>query len=380
MISEHPSLSDRVLSGTRGAGIRPFLERHASDFAFYGSGKVALRDGLAGLVAPGENVLVPAYLPDAVVEPFHDLGLEPRYYRVRERLAPDRADLDRRLDDETAAVLTVDYFGFPQPGLEAVAALCDDYDCYHVDDNAHAPLSVDDGTLLGTRGHLGITCLRKLLPIPDGAILYCNDESVVERFEPSSFAGVRDGFGVDDCRYVLESFVGTLLETNATVRRAAERALATRSVSVPDPKTRYEAGKAPMSKLSATVVDAVDPTAIRNARRTNYRAWRRLFDARPGIESYFESLPEGICPQGFPLRTRAPQRLLAELERCGVAAHTWPRLPATVSDDPAYAVARKLARETVVLPVHQGIDPAAIEAVGDRLRWRPPATSRPVPR
>lgn len=380
MISEHPSLFAETLSGTRGSGLRPFLARYTTDFAFYGSGKAALRDGLAGLVAPGENVLVPAYLPDAVVEPFRDLGLEPRYYRVRENLAPDRADLDRRLDGETAAILTVDYFGFPQPGLEAVTALCDDADCYHIDDNAHAPLSVDGDTLLGTRGHLGITSLRKLLPIPDGAILYCNDESVVERLEPSSFAGVRDGFEVDDCRYVLESLAEALLETNAMVSRAFERVTALRSASVPDPKTRYEAGKAPMSKLSATVVDAVDPTAIRNARRTNYRAWRRLFDGRPGVESYYESLPAGICPQVFPIRTGAPQRLIAELERCGVAAHTWPRLAATVRDDPAYAVARKLARETVALPVHQGIDPAEIEAVGDRLRWRPPATSRSVPR
>ncbi|WP_081443554.1 DegT/DnrJ/EryC1/StrS family aminotransferase [Haloterrigena turkmenica] len=380
MISEHPSLSARTLLDRRATGIEPFLERYTANFAFYGSGKAALYDGLAGLVTPGENVLVPAYLPDAVVEPFRDLGLEPRYYRVRETLAPDRADLAERLDDETAAVVTVDYFGFPQPELEAVASLLADRDCYHVDDNAHAPLSVDDGTLLGTRGHLGVTSLRKLLPIPDGAVLYCNDDSVAARLEPLSFAGVRDRFGVDDCRYVLESLAGDLLGTNATVRRAVERLVAERAVSVPDPKARYEAAKTPMSRLSAAVVAAADPTAIRRARRTNYLAWRRCFDSRSGVEAYHETLPEGICPQVFPLRTGSPQRLVAALERCGVAAHTWPRLAATVRDDPAYAVARRLARETVVLPVHQGVDPIAIEAVDDRLRRRATTASRSAPR
>ncbi|ELZ16088.1 DegT/DnrJ/EryC1/StrS aminotransferase [Haloterrigena salina JCM 13891] len=369
MISEQPSLLARTPAGRRATGIGPVIERYTTDFAFYGSGKAALYDGLAGLVSPGENVLVPAYLPDAVVEPFRDLALEPRYYRVRETLAPNRADLVERLDDETAAVVTVDYFGFPQSGLEAVASLLDDRDCYHVDDNAHAPISVDNGTLLGTRGHLGITSLRKLLPIPDGAVLYCNDESVAARLEPSSFAGVRDELGVDDCRHVLESVAGDLLEANATVRRTVERLIAERSASVPDPKARYEAGKTPMSRVSAAVVDAADPTAIRRARRTNYLAWRRCFDSRSGVEIYHETLPEGICPQVFPLRTDSPQRLVAALERCGVAAHTWPRLAATVRDDPAYAVARRLARETVALPVHQGVDPAAIEAVADRLRW-----------
>ena len=265
--------------------------------------------------------------------------------------------------------MTVDYFGFPQPDLEAVATLLDDYDCYHVDDNAHAPLSVDSGTLLGTRGHLGITSLRKLLPVPDGAILYCNDAVVAERFEPSSFAGVRDGFETDDCRYVLGSLAAALLEANATVRRTVERLVADRSAPVPDPTTRYEAGKRPMSKLSAVVAGAANPTAIRDARRANYRLWRRVFDSRSGVDIYYDALPEGICPQVFPLRTSAPNRLLAELERRGVGAHTWPRLAPSVRDDPAYEVARRLARETVVLPVHQDVDPAAIEAVGDRLRW-----------
>ena len=358
-----------MASDFRAGGLDSFLEGYAADYVFYGSGKAALRDGRDGLVASGDAVLVPAYRPDGIVEPFHDLGLEPRYYRLRPPLAPDLADFERRLDDEVAAVVTVDYFGFPQSGLEDVATLVDEYDCYHVDDNAHAPLSVDDGALLGTRGHVGITSLRKLLPAPDGAILYRSDEALMDGFEPSAFAGVREEFGVDDGRYVLESLLDDLLASNATLRRTVERPRSDRSRSVPDPKTRYEAGKRPMSKLSAVIVGNADPTAIRDAWRRNYLAWRRCFDSRPDVEIPYESLPEGICPQVFPLRTSSPDRLLAELERCGVDAHTWPRLPAVVRGDPTYDVARRLARETVALPVHQRIDPAAIAAAADRLQW-----------
>lgn len=369
MISERPSLLVRSLFEPQPAGIEPFLERYTSHITFYGSGKAALRDGLVDLVEPGENVLLPAYLPDAVVEPFYDLGLEPRYYRLEGTLAPDLADVDRRLDGDTAVVVSVDYFGFPQPGIEEFTALIEEYDCYHVDDNAHGPLSVDDGTLLGTRGHLGITSLRKLLPIPDGAALYCNDEAVATAFEPSSLAGVRDRFGATDCRYVFKSLVHDLLETNATLRRSVDEVVADRSPAIPDPSTRYEASKTPMSKLSARVAADANPTAIRAARRENYLAWKRIFETRPGIDVRYESLPEGICPQVFPVRTDRPRRLLAELERCGVdGAHTWPRLSRTVRDNPDYDVSRRLAREVVVLPVHQHIDPTAIEDVGDRLR------------
>ena len=316
-------------------------------------------------------MLVPAYLPDAVPEPFRELGLEPRYYRLQANLAPDLADLERRLDGETAAVVLVNYFGFPPPGLAEFVSLVDEYDCYHIDDNAHAPFSVDEGRLLGTRGDLGVTSLRKALPIPDGAILYCNDERLVDAFEPSAFAGVADRFDADDCLFALKSLVTDLLETNATIRRSVEDLVAGRTgpTSVTDPRTRYEAGKTPMSKLSASVVADANPTTIRAARRENYLAWRRVLRSVPDVDAIYESLPDGICPQAFPVRTAAPRRFLAALERCGVGAHTWPRLPETVRERGAYDVSRRLAREVVLLPVHQDVDPKAIDRVGDRLRW-----------
>lgn len=367
MISDSPSLVSWSLSEPRPIGIESFVTRYVSDVTYYGSGKAAIRDGLAELVTPGENVLLPAYLPDAVAEPFHELGLEPRYYRLRPTLEPDLVDLERRMDDRTAVVMTVDYFGFPQPGLEEVRALVDDYGCYHVDDNAHAPLSVDGGTLLGTRGHLGFTSLWKLLPVQNGAMLYCNDETVAERFEPSSIAGVREDVHPDDCLFALKSVLTTMLDANGAVRRSVDGLVRARDGGVPGPGDRYEAGKCKMSRLSAHVAAAVDPLTIRETRRRNYRAWRRVLDGRPDVEPLFDSLPAGICPQVFPVRATDPDRFLTALERSGVVAHTWPRLPTSVRDEPAHDVACRLAREVVVLPVHQHVDPTSIDAVGERL-------------
>ncbi len=369
MISERPSLFGRSLSAPQPAGIGSFLERAPADVTFYGSGKAALYDGLSGLVEPGENVLIPAYLPDAVGEPFCDLGLEVRHYRLQTNLAPDLADIERRLDDETCAVMSVNYFGFPQPGLDEFTTLVDEYDCYHIDDNAHAPISVDNGTVLGTRGHLGITSLWKLLPVPNGAVLYCTDDAVAEAVTPSSFAGVRDQLGVADCSFVLKSIVTGLLDTNALLRQSVDGLVSGAAPSVPEPGVRYEAGKTPMSKLSAYIAEDADPATIRAARRDNYLAWQRVLETREDIDVLYESLPEGICPQVFPVRTSAPQRLLAELERCGVGTHTWPRLSATVCENAEYEVATQLSRELIVLPVHQHIEPSSIEAVGDRFRW-----------
>ncbi|MWV39231.1 DegT/DnrJ/EryC1/StrS family aminotransferase [Natrialba sp. INN-245] len=370
MIDGTPSLFVASLSNQRPAGIEPFVEQFVREFTYYGSGKAALRDGLAGLVEPGENVLVPAYLPDGVAEPFAELGLETRYYRIEPSLAADLADLEQRLDDETAAVVSVNYFGFPQPGLAELEAFVAEYDCYHVDDNAHGSFSVDDGTLLGTRGHLGITSLWKVLPIPDGALLYLTDETVADRYDPSSSAGVRNGIGTVDCRFVASSIVDDLFGANGAVRRSIDALVAGRgdTPAVGGPRERYERGKRPMAKLSWYVLEDVDPDGVRAERRRNYRAWQEILQARDDLEVVFDSLPTGICPQVVPVRADHPEGFLAELEACAVdGVHTWPRLSSSVLDDSDYDTARRLSREIVTLPVHQQIDPTAIVDAGNRL-------------
>ncbi|MFC4541785.1 DegT/DnrJ/EryC1/StrS family aminotransferase [Halosolutus amylolyticus] len=369
MIRNSPPLFEGATIDRSPAGIEGMLDRHAREATFYGSGKVALRDGLAALVESGDTVLVPAYLPDAVVEPLHDLGLVSRYYAVEETLAPDLADLESRIDHRTAAVVSVNYFGFPMPGLGEFRALVEEYDCYHVDDNAHGPISVDDGTLLGTRGHLGVTSLWKLLPIPDGAVLYCNDDDVAEVYTPSHCAGVRDRLTAADVRYVLTSLVSEVLDRDGRFREVIDAIVPDRvRPSVPGPRERYEAGKAPMSKLSACVIADADLQAIRRARRENYRAWHRVLDPYDDVDPLYESLPPGICPQVYPVRASDPGRFRETLDRCGVSnPKTWPRLSPPVVGDPQYETAQRLAREVVVLPVHQGLDPTTIEAVGKRL-------------
>lgn len=369
MINGTPSLFTWSLSDPRPVGIDSFLRRYADHWWFYGSGKAALRDGLSALANTDENVLVPAYLPDAVVEPIRELGLEPRYYAISTDLSPNFGDLEARIDDRTAAVMSVNYFGFPQPGLEELMTLTEEYGCYHIDDNAHGALSVDDGTLLGTRGHIGLTSLWKLLPIPNGAVLYVNDESVTRRFEPSRLAEPNDHFETEDYRFVLKSLAVDVLNSHTTVRKSVDSFVFGGETSPGDPVARYDASKTRMSKLSVRVVEDADPEAIRAARRVNYRAWTRALADRQGVDVVFSDLPPGICPQVCPVRTDRPHRFIRELERCSVGGvHTWPRLSTAVLDDPTYETATHFSREVVALPVHQHIDTDRIEEIGRCLR------------
>ncbi|WP_265107959.1 hypothetical protein [Halosolutus halophilus] len=171
-----------------------------------------------------------------------------------------------------------------------------------------------------------------------------------------------------DCRHVLESFAFDVLDRNGRLRGSIDAILPDSVTSpVPGPAERYEAGEAPMSKLSASVVDDADPLAIRRARRDNYLAWRRVLRSRDGVEIPYETPFPGICPQVFPVRVTEPGRFFPRRERCGVSNVTpWPRLSPIVIADSQYSTATRSARE-VVLPVSQYVDPATIESVGKRL-------------
>ncbi|GAB7017229.1 DegT/DnrJ/EryC1/StrS family aminotransferase [Halostagnicola bangensis] len=371
MISATPSLSVWSLSSHHPADFESLIEQFATEYAFYGAGKVALRDGLETISVASQNVLIPAYLPDAVAEPIVEIGLEPRFYAVTESLHPNVSDIRNRIDSDTAAIVSVNYFGFPQPGLETIAELTDEYDCYHVDDNAHSPLSMHDGTLLGTDGDIGITSLWKQFPVPNGAVLYLNDTAIVDDYAPSAYEGVREHLDVSDCQFLLKSIAFELFDRNTRVRESIDTLISGSGLGrvTASPRNRYENEKSQMSKLTHRVFADADPESIRSNRRENFRTWNEVLDSRSDVVPIFDSMPEGVCPQVFPVRTADSSEFIRQLEQLGVdGANTWPRLSESVRDNPAYETSNLLSRSTVVLPVHQHIESSAIEAVGDALR------------
>ncbi len=361
-------------------GIEPFLEQYTESYWYYGSGKVALRDGLRTVrsasspVRPAEttldpNVLLPAYIPDAVSEPIRELGLEPRYYAITDGLAPDMVDLESRVDRATIAIVSVNYFGFPQPNLAELSAFCDDLDCFHVDDNAHAAWSVADGQLLGTFGDLGITCLWKTLPIPNGALLYVTSPTLRDRFEPTDLAGVRDHLDASDVRFICKSFVDGVLDSSPYLRASIDSIVTNVTGSTPpNPGTRYEAVKRKLSKLSESICEVTDPDRIRGRRRENYRAWLDVVAGWTDVNPIYPALEPGICPQSLPIYTSHPDRVRRTLRDLGVdGVHSWPRLDPSVASAPEYRTATHLASHVLTLPVHQHVDPAQIASIGDRL-------------
>lgn len=276
-----PELRLSHLFGRPEMTVANVIDDAATEVIRYGFGKAAFRDALETLdVDADENVLLPAYVPDGLVAPIRETGAEPRFYRIESDLGPVIGDVETRADQRTAAILAVDYFGFPAPRFEWVGDICDRYDAALVEDNAHAPISRQNGRVLGTRGDLGFTSFRKLLPVPDGAALYLDAERA-SGFEPSSFAGTSGFFTNDELRFLATSLLATTERRSTVVERLADAAR----------KLRPSAGEA-ASESTDGVLDrwpnstpdqtetGVDETADLGSRPTDSASAQTAGDAR----------------------------------------------------------------------------------------------------
>lgn len=369
MTRSTPRLSPRtVFARKKSNGVRTYFEDcGATRYSFYGYGKVAMRDGIDILLdrrSAATNVVLPAYLPYGIVEPFREAGLEPRFYGCDRALRPDVDQIEELLDADSLAVMFVHYFGQSQPREEiaTIRELCAEYDAYTIDDNAHSALSTLDGQLLGTFGDIGITSLRKTLPIPNGAALFLTNADLPDSLQKRS--SIRDGYTKADYRYCARSFGRSvsgqplLKQALSTVRWVdGKRPQKTNgqvhtSEIEENPRDVYESTKVPMSQLSKHVIDRIDPVDVIAARRANYRIWDREIRTLDGVTPVFDSLTEGTCPQYYPVIVDDPSDL-GTLSRVG---KPWPPLPHDIKDNEEFETENYLSSHLHTLPVHQGLD------------------------
>ena len=102
------------------------LDAGNSVYVLAGRVAIGLALRLAGLVE-GDKVLLPAFHCTSMVEPLVCVSASPVFYRVNTDLSVDIEDIARKIDASTRALITTNYFGFPQ-NLQMLRSFCDDND------------------------------------------------------------------------------------------------------------------------------------------------------------------------------------------------------------------------------------------------------------
>lgn len=294
----------------------------------YSLGRWALAEALRLARAQGQDVLVPEFICREVLSALAAAGARPVFYPVGRDLAPssDPDDWPR-----AAAVLCVDYFGFPQ-NLAPFERYARRTQAILIEDNAHGLLSRDEkGRALGTRAALGVLSLRKTLPLADGGALLVNEERLWSQ-APAQLPAAQTANSYLRRRQRLRRlsrWLGAKGMARAIDGLRRLRSLAAPASGALDPEAERRIPLPPPPCPEA--LESFQAVGLREEverRRALYALCARLLEPA-GVEPVFARLPDQTTPYLYPFRASAAQAKKADaiLKSRGLLSLPWPAPP-----------------------------------------------------
>jgi dTDP-4-amino-4,6-dideoxygalactose transaminase len=359
-----PTLSPRLLAPRLRASPAPFPLSGADVRRFYfARNAVWLGARLLGL--GGQEVLVPAYHHGVEMEALEAAGASLRFVRVDGRMRLDLDDLEAKIGPRTRSIYVIHYLGFPQPMTE-VLALARRHGLSVFEDCALALLSRDGEAELGSRGDLGIFCLYKSLPVPNGGLLVLNRSMDA----PAALRGAPLGSTLQHAGGLFLAHLARRLgpageALRETVRRAGRAVrFATGVHPVATGTMHFDPACADlgMSGLTRLVLENVDYGAAVEARRRN---WFLLFSRLRDLAPPVAELPRGACPLFYPLVCDDKPAVAAKLSARGIeTVEFWnDGHPACPLDE--FPEVAALRRRVLEIPLHQDLGPEDMAYVAE---------------
>ena len=341
-------------------------------------GRNAIFLSLRALNIPrGAHILVPAYICYAAVEPILAYGAVVDFYRVGQDCMPDFSDIERKITEETKAVLAVHYFGFPQK-IQMFRVLCDRSNLALIEDCAHVLQGVADGRSMGTVGEASIFSWRKFLPVYEGADLVVNrpgtDLGISWRRE-HPIANLKVALRMLDERFhqvrqPLARFMDAWLHAAKASMSANVTSKEEKPALVDVNGTYFDPGivDVPMSQISRWLLFHSDIALITEARRSNYQYLLNKLSPLERVDLLYPNLSANVCPWVFPLILKGIPEAHLELRRRGIPAVTWGGVRPPEIRNSEFPEADFLYENLVFLPVHQCLQPADLRAIVDTIR------------
>ncbi|HEV8603234.1 MAG TPA: GNAT family N-acetyltransferase [Gaiellaceae bacterium] len=316
-------------------------------------------------LAPGDEVLTPAYHHGSEVEALFRAGLGCRFYEGGDDLVPDEGELESLLSARVRALYLIHYLGFPQDAGRW-RRWCDERGLLLLEDAAQAWLATSDGRPLGLLGDLSIFCLYKTVGVPDGAALLCRVPASTADGSPSLQSGP-----------LFRRHAAWLAGRSSTLARLSRL----RKPELYDPNEDFGLGdpdSAPSTALDFLLRRLVD-AGTAGRRRANYELL--LGDLGDSVPAPFGRVA-GASPFAFPLYAERKAELLERLGRKGIGAVDFWSIPHPALPTERFPRATELREHVVALPVHQELALSDVEripkAVLGRARTGPGSRVDPI--
>jgi dTDP-4-amino-4,6-dideoxygalactose transaminase len=212
---------------------------------------------------------------------------------------------------------------------------------------------------LGSSGDLGVFCLYKTLPVPNGGMLVRNGGGALPpEPDPAPFVSSLHHAGGS----LLANAAFRAGETGQALRevvrggvRAVRHASHVKHVSTGTMHFDRADADLGMSRLSEIVLANLDHEKIVAARRRNYfLLLGRLRDVAPPV---FPELPAGVCPLFYPLVCDDKRAVQARLAERGIETVDFWSTGHPACDPAAFPEVAELRRRILELPSHQDLEP-----------------------
>ena len=357
-VPEFPTLYPGMLLA-RGAptDFPPFAGGNSGKVYWFYFARNAVWNAVRMLGLEGREVLVPSYHHGVEIEALVHAGAKPVFYRVGRSWDVDLAEIAARIGPDTGALYLIHYAGFPGPVRE-FKSLAEKHGLALIEDCALSLLSSDCELKLGTVGDVGIFCLYKTLPVPNGGAMQVNGSHrhnmprlqsppATSVFNHTASAllknmELRGGRAGRWSRSLLRSVA------RGAVRASHVERIATGTMHF-DPD-HVNLGISPLSLRIARAQAFADMIAVR---RRNYLV---LLDQTEAVcRPLFETLPDGVCPLFYPLRVKRKVELLHRLRSVGIEAIDFWNSPHPACDPRAFPETMELRRSVIEIPCHQDI-------------------------
>ncbi|MGA9522815.1 MAG: DegT/DnrJ/EryC1/StrS family aminotransferase [Myxococcaceae bacterium] len=355
-VPDYPTLWPSMLMARSRPQAFPPFDGSAVHWFYFARNAVWLTVKMLGL--EGGEVLVPAYHHGVEIEALVDAGAKPVFYRVGPQWDVDLEDVERRIGPNTRALYLIHYAGFPGP-VHEMKQLAEKHGLPLIEDCALSLLSKSGNVPLGTTGDVGIFCLYKALPVPNGGALVINGSRryTLPELPPPSLASVfshtasaflknlemRAGPFGRWLRGAIRS-VGHSVVKGAGIERVATGTM------------HFNRAHVDMGISSSTlrIARGLDLADIVEKRRRNYFfLLGRLRDVSPPL---FNELPPGVCPLFYPLVVEDKADMMARLHAAGIHSVDFWRDPHPACNAADFPEVMRLRRTLVEIPSHQDID------------------------
>jgi len=332
-------------------------------------------------IGPGDVVLAPEYHHGNEIRAIRATGATVRFYPVGFDLQPDLAVLSEMLSARPRALLSIHYFGWPQP-LAPILPLCRRHDVTIIEDCALALLSEAEGVPLGSIGDYAVFCLYKTLPVPDGAMWATNDRTRRPLPpEASRSCGVRTlaGRTLELATERIRSRAPRAGAWLAALKRRTGSALRASGVhAVPVGDIGFDRAHVDLgaSRLSRAIALRSDFDGIRRRRRRNFAHLAGRLRHRVSFLD-LDLLP-GVCPLFFPLIVPDKRAAGGFLRERGIETVELWNSGADGDEAVESPACSFLRRHVLELPIHQDITDDQVDYIAKQVLAMQAAMPRPA--